>query len=184
MTDLRKNVSFSAGFAILYVALYHVSSLVTPNQGFEGIASFFFLPAFVRLLGFLLIGYWIIPALFVAGAYLSVTGAYDLGPGILNELTVTACTAVGGPFGVFIASRIGGLRSSLVNLTPTRLLGLSIGCSAGNAIFYRIGLEIVGTHKTGLANDLYVFCGDFIGTWAIIYLIKSLMTFYSYSRRA
>lgn len=182
MRDIPKQIALCACFAFFYIALYHASGLIIAPQGFEGIASAFFLPAFVRLLGFLLIGYWIIPALFVAGEVLSVTGAYDLGPGMVSELTVCACTAVGGPFGVFVASRIGGLRSSLDNLSPARLLGLSIGCAAGNAIFYRVGLEFAGIDKVGFANDLYVFCGDFIGTWAIIYLIKSFMTLYSYSR--
>jgi len=184
VSNLPKKIASSVCFAALYVTLYYVSALVSQPQGFEGVASYFFLPAFVRLLGFLLIGYWIIPALFVATSVLSLTGAYDLGPGVAAELVVTAFISVGGPFGVFVAGRIGGLKPSLDNLTPLRLLGLSIGCAAGNAVFYRIGLDFAGIDKVGFINDLYVFCGDFIGTWTIIYLIKSLMTFYTYSRRA
>jgi len=184
VTDFIRKVLLCGAFAILYVALYYVSGLVSAPQGFDGVASFLFLPAFVRLLGFLLIGYWIIPALALGGAFLSLTGAYDLGPGVGMELVVTSCTAVGGPFGVFVASRLGKLQPSLQNLTPVRLMALSIGCAGGNAIFHRFGLTVVGMPHYGFALDFVIFLGDFIGTWTIIYLIKTLLTLYGYTRQA
>lgn len=184
MTDFIRKVLLCGAFAILYVALYYVSGLVSAPQGFDGVASFLFLPAFVRLLGFLLIGYWIIPALALGGAFLSLTGAYDLGPGVAMELVVTSCTAVGGPFGVFVASRLGKLQPSLENLTPLRLMNLSIGCAGGNAIFHRFGMMAVNMPHYGFAQDFVIFFGDFIGTWTIIYLIKTCLTIYGYGRRA
>ena len=184
MKSFTTNVSLGGGFAILYIALYFASELLAAPQGFKGIASIFFLPAFVRLLGFLMIGYWIIPALFVAGAFLSFVGAYGLGPGVAMELIVTAFTAVGGPFGVFVASRLGKLQPSLSNLTPLRLMALSIGCAAGNTLFYRFAMDVVGMVPSSFEQDFVVFFGDFVGTWAIIYLIKMLLTLYGYSRRA
>lgn len=183
MTALVRTTALCGAFAALYVVLYHFSSLISASQGFQGVASALFLPAFVRLLGFLLIGYWIIPALFLGGAFLSLTGSYDLAPGVTVELVMTAFTAVGGPFGVFVASRVGRLQPSLENLTALRLMGLSIGCAAGNAVFHRMAIEVVGITPGNVQQDFVIFFGDFVGTWVIIYLIKTVLTLYGYARR-
>lgn len=184
MTELPRKTALCGTFAVLYVGLYYVSGLISAPQGFEGVASALFLPAFVRLLGFLLIGYWIIPALYIGGVFLSLTGAYDLGPGIEREVVVTAFTAVGGPFGVFIASRLAGLKASLANLTPLRLLGLAIGCAAGNALFHRLGMEVINLAPSEYKQDVVIFFGDFVGTWVIIYLIKTILTLQGRIRRS
>lgn len=171
-------MAISAGFALLYVVLFYVADMLAGVQGYNGIASIIYLPAFVRLLGFLIIGYWIIPALAIAGAFLSITGAYDLVPGYAAEMTIATFTSVGGPFGVFVASRLGNLKPSLSNLTPLRLLGLSVGCAAGNTVFYVLALRFVGIQGAGAEDVAVIFAGDFIGTWTIIYLIKTFLTLY------
>lgn len=170
-----------AAFALLYVSLYEVSGWISGNQAVAGIASIFFLPAFVRLLGFLIIGYWIVPTLFVAGLCLTAAGAYNLAPGHSAELIVTAFTAAGGPLGVAVAASLGKLEVNLSNLTPLRLLALSAACAAGNAIAYQIALQLAGLQYPTFADIIAVFLGDFVGSWAIIYLIKGLLTAYGWS---
>lgn len=168
-----------AGLWLLYIALWHLSDVFASVQGVDGVASVFFLPAFIRLLGFLIVGYWVIPTLFLASVFLSVTGGYDLGPGLVPELIIASFTSVGGPFGVFLASRMANLKPSLSNLTPLRLLGLSIGCAAGNAIFHYFAWVVIGDNTFLPLRYFSIFFGDFVGTWAIIYLIKTLLTVYS-----
>lgn len=173
-----------AGFWLLYIALYHLSDVFASVQGVEGLVSFFYLPAFIRLLGFLIVGYWIIPTLFAASVFLSITGAYDLGPGLAPELIIAAFTAVGGPFGVFLASRLANLKPSLSNLTPLRLLCLSVGCAMGNAVFHYFAWVVIGDCTFSPVRYFAIFFGDFVGTWAIIYLIKTGLTLYTCSSRS
>ena len=184
MTGVAGRIWSCAAFTLLYVSLYHLSALVSGPQDTGGLASLFFLPAFVRLLGFLIIGFWIIPALFFDAAFLSLTGAYDLGPGNSAELVVAAFTAVGAPFGVFVVSWIEGLKPSLVNLTPLRLLGLSIGCAAGNAAAHYVSFLALGLEPPAANVFFTFFLGDLIGTWVIIYLIKIVLTVYGRSIRS
>lgn len=89
----QHNAIFSVIFTFLYVALYYLSDWMVGNQALGGIASLIFLPAFIRLLGFLVIDYWIIPALFVAGLF-----CVDLGLGLSGKVVVSAFLSVGGPF--------------------------------------------------------------------------------------
>jgi len=159
-------------FALAYVLLFYLSGALVGNQTIGGIASLVFLPAFIRLLGFLVVGYWIVPALFLAGAYLSVTGAYDIAPGLYAELLITGATAVGGPLGVAIVSRWTKLETTLANLTPFRLLALSFGCSLGNAFFHHLAMVSLGLSKGISAGTVSILIGDMVGSWVIIYSIK------------
>lgn len=164
---MRYNAMFSVVLTCLYVALYCLSDWMAGNEALGGVAGLFFLPAFVRLLGFLVVELWVVPTLFVAGLF-----CVDLGVGFAGKAVVSSFIAVGGPFGIFIVSRLCKLKPSLSNLTPLRLLWLSAGCSLGSSIFYHIGLDAVGVGEYTPQNHFYVFAGDMVGTWVIVYLIK------------
>jgi hypothetical protein len=166
-----KTAASGVGFAALYVSLYQLSGLISGNEAFGGVASAFFLPAFVRLLAFLIIGYWSIPALFVAALI-----CVDLGLGLDARIIVAAFLATGAPLGIAFVMRAIDLDLSLSNLTPGRLLWLSIGSSMGNTIFYQIGITLAGVRTHGPLDDVVTFVGDTAGTWAIIYLLKLALT--------
>lgn len=171
-----KTAISGAAFAALYVSLYQLSGAISGNEAFGGFASAFFLPAFVRLLAFLIIGYWSIPALFVAALI-----CIDLGLGTDAKIVVAAFLAVGAPLGIALTMRVVKLDLALSNLTPARLLWLSMGSALGNTIAYQAGLSIVGFKPHGLLADAVTFIGDTAGTWAIIYLIKVALTLFGRS---
>ena len=170
------------GISLGYVALYFISGIVAGTQTVAGIASVFFLPAFVRLLGFLLIGMWVAPALFLTGTFLVLAGSYDLGSGFTAELIVTLVTAFSGPAGAAAVARFCALKPNLENLTPSRLLALSIGCSGANTIGYSLTLELLGLSHLESYLFSSIFVGDMIGTWVIIYAIKLILDLYRTTR--
>ncbi len=151
----------------LYVALYHVSEALIDQEVVGGVASLLFLPAVVRLLGFLLVDFWIIPALFLAAL-----ACVDLHLAWPDRIVVSAFLALGGPLGTAAVAAFSGLKPSLSNLTPRHLLGLSIGCSLGSALAYNLSLALVGIENLGLRTQLATFIGDSVGTWIAIYAIK------------
>jgi len=136
----------------------------------------FYPPAFLRLLAFLLLGYAAIPALFLAQLW-----GVDFGLNQSEIIIVSAFLAVGGPLGVDLATKVTSLKSSLSNLTPSRLLVLSLACAIGNAIFMRIGLSIVDYEKSKTPDYLSIVIGDTAGTWVMIYLIKTALTLFGRS---
>jgi len=172
-----RDIATAGIFALLYVVLFHISDALVDNMSVGGMASLLFLPAFLRLLGFLIVGLWIVPALFVAGCWLVLTGAYDVGPGYRVDLLITAFTAIGGPLGVAVAARLSRLQPDLANLTPLRLLALSFACSAGNALFHHASLRLSGVVEGPSLATLAIFAGDMLGTWVIIYAIKTGLRF-------
>jgi hypothetical protein len=172
-----RTIATAGMFGVLYVILFHISDLILDNVHFGGFASLLFLPAFIRLLGYLMVGPWIIPALFLASYLLVVTGAYDIAPGNDVEHLVSASTAIGGPLGVAVASRLARLQTNLANLTPLRLLALSFACSAGNALFYYASLRLTSLGAEPASSIFAIFAGDMLGTWMIIYVIKLAVDF-------
>jgi hypothetical protein len=127
-------------------------------------------------MAFLLLGYAAIPALFLAQLW-----SVDFGLNQSEIIIVSAFLAVGGPLAVGLASKATSLKSSLSNLTPLRLLVLSLACAIGNAMFMRIGLSIVDFEKSKMPDYLSIVIGDTIGTWVMIYLIKGALTLYGKS---
>lgn len=175
---MRYSAMFCVALTCLYVALYYLSDWMAGNEALGGVAGLFFLPAFVRLLGFLVVEFWVIPALFVAGLF-----CVDLGLGFAGKAVVSSFIAVGGPFGIFVVSRLCKLKPSLSNLTPLHLLWLSAGCSLGSSIFYHFGLDAVGVGEHALRDHFYVVIGDMVGMWIVIYAIKMVVDFVANVRR-
>ncbi|MEY4670910.1 MAG: hypothetical protein RLZZ415_789 [Pseudomonadota bacterium] len=163
------------GFATAYVALYHLSGFLIENQFFANAVSFLFLPAFIRLLGYLVIGLWITPALLLAGIVLILKGTYDLGAGIATELAVTLATAISGPALTHLAARLMQLKPNLETLSPSQLLALSVACSLGNALALGSTLWLMVPHSVERFLFTPIFLGDMLGTWLVIYTIKLLL---------
>jgi len=167
-------VNFAAFIVILYVSLYYLTGRLVTDDTPVAIASLLFLPAFARLLSVLVIGYWSIPALFIAGLF-----CVDLGLGLTDRIIVSAFLATGAPLAIAFASRLLLLQPTLTNLTPVRLLWLSLASSFGNMIFYNLGVALVGRGAFEPNVLATTFIGDALGTWAIIYVIKLALTAWS-----
>lgn len=150
----------------LYVGLFNLSGGQQANL-LLGTASPVFLPAFVRLFGVLVAGIWAIPALFIA-AFLCV----DFGLGPSERALVSLMLATGAPLAIMVTSRLMQLDPTLTNLTPMRLLVLSIASGLGNSLFYNFALFLVGIQTDPITGHVATFVGDVIGTWVIIYTIK------------
>lgn len=161
----------------LYVPLFFLSGVIADNQGGAGLVSLLFLPAFIRLLSFLLIGFWSVPALFIANMIVIGLGGYDLGPGTAAETLLALMSAIGPALGAAVTCAACRLEPNLANLNGKRLLLLSLGASAGNAIALGLGHYALGTPGLHLGVPLIIMFGDALGTWAVIYLLKGLLTF-------
>ncbi|MEN9717759.1 MAG: hypothetical protein RIQ99_637 [Pseudomonadota bacterium] len=183
--DLSKPL-LAIAISILYAGIYR---LFQSSGLYHHLISFnpwlFYPPAFVRLAAFLLIDFWAIPALFLAGLC-----CIDFGMSTAGIAIVSAFCAVGGPLGTDIAAKFVTLNSDLSNLTSLRLLALSLGCAVGNAAFLKMGLLAARYQPSSLyasmadptgPNYIAIVIGDTIGTWVMIYLIKTVLTLYDKS---
>lgn len=169
--DFRSTALTAMLLAAVYIGLYRLNVLIMGDTAFGGLASLVFLPAFVRLLAVLLIGWWSIPTLFVA-AWFCVD--LDLDPG--SQFIVATALALGAPLAIQYTRRDTGLHSTLSNLTGQRLLLLSFASAFGNGVAYHLGLLLVGGTPGLTSSFPATILGDTVGTWAVIYALKIILT--------
>lgn len=160
----------AAVICCLYIILYKVNVLIMGSDDFGGIASLVFLPAFIRLLGFLLIGYWTIPALFVAAWF-----CVDLGLDPISQFIVALSLSIGSSIATGEVSRAIDLNLTLANLTGAKLLILSLASATGNAAAYYFGLSLVGAEANSSSTFYATILGDTLGTWIMIYGLKGVL---------
>lgn len=161
-------IAASAG---LYIALYEATAVLQTVLHANKVAAMIFLPAFVRLLSFLLIGFWSVPALFIAALW-----CIDLGLAPFQQMVLAMFLAIGGPAGTYLATRQLGIASDLRDLSPGKLLILSLACGLGSSFAYHLGLSAIGFPDQSWMIRIATFTGDVAGTWAIIYIIKTALT--------
>ena len=177
MNDMEESIRYKVLMAVVFSLLYAVTYRLFQGMGiYHELISFnpwlFYPAAFLRLAAFLVIGYWSIPALFVAGFC-----CIDFGMNLSGIAIVSAFCAVGGPFAVYMAAKAISLRPSLSNLTPSRLLLLSLACAVGNAVF------MVNYETSKMPDYASIIVGDTLGTLVMIYLIKMGLTGWGRSLR-
>ena len=180
---MESGIQNKALLTILFSLLYAGTYRLFQGMGiYHELISFnpwlFYPPAFQRLAAFLIIGYWSIPALFIAGFC-----CIDFGMNLTGIAIVSAFCAVGGPFAVDMTSRAISLKPSLSNLTPSRLLILSLACAVGNAVFMKLGLSLANYGKSHIPHYFSIIVGDTLGTWVMIYIMKTGLTVWGRSLR-
>ena len=93
--------------SLVYVGLWFVVEAGSTFWEVDGLADLAFFPAFVRVLGFLLIGLWIIPSLFLAFVILTLSGAMIYqGLELPQQLVLGVLIASGGPLALALIRRV------------------------------------------------------------------------------
>lgn len=151
--------TYAFGIFVSYVLLYRLNDFLIGNTVFGGVASILFLPAFVRLLGFLLIGPWTIIPLFFA-ALICVDLGFDFG----EQIVVAMALACGSQIALIFANRASGLNPTLDNLTVGRLLLLSFASAVGSSAAYNGALILAGHSGATVSTMFIALAGDALGT--------------------
>ena len=161
---------------LAYVALWLPVGLGADLSGLGEIVSVPFLPAAVRIIGFLLIGLWIIPFLLIAFGILTFSGAIAY-PGLTTTglVVLGLIVASAGPVAMALVTRLASLRRDVIDLGWRDLSLLCAVCAAGNALSYSAGLVIVGASRPSASLAPAIFLGDFMGGLIVLGLAALLL---------
>ncbi len=161
---------------LAYVALWLPVGLGADLSGLGEIVSVPFLPAAVRIIGFLLIGLWIIPFLLIAFGILTFSGAIAY-PGLTTTglVVLGLIVASAGPVAMALVTRLASLSRDVIDLGWRDLSLLCAVCAAGNALSYSAGLVIVGASRPSASLAPAIFLGDFMGGLIVLGLAALLL---------
>ena len=172
MKNIWTQFSVAVITALLFLATLALNQWIFSELEFVRGVNWIYLPAGVRLLCTLLfaeagvVGLFVVSWLVCNFYFFPDDGLRALAGGIMATLA---------PYGTYCAARKWmGLGRSLSDLTPRRLLWLSVIYGLSNALLHQAWSVVIGD---GFQLDelLVMILGDFSGTLIVLYVFKALL---------
>ncbi len=158
--------------AALYFSFFRLNDYAFQAFELHAGANWVFLPAGLRLLCTLMfggagaIGLWIASLLIVAADFTEID--------IITSLVSTVVSA-GAPYLVYRLALSAGMPDTLVQLTPKRLMQLSVAYAFANALLHAAWYALRDIHPDFIGGFVTMFVGDLIGTLVVLYAMKILL---------
>ena len=172
MPHVRQHLAMIAATIVLFLAMLALNSWLFLRFEYAPGINWVFLPAGMRLLCLLLFG-----ASGAIGLLLVSLGVNFLlfFPGDPQRSLVGAVVAAAAPYLVYRLAQLQfGLRPSLTNLTPLRLLACALAFAVAGPLLMHVYFALRGQHDHLLRGFLVMAAGDFNGTLIVLYLAKGL----------
>ncbi len=158
--------------AALYFSFFRMNSYAFQMFELHAGANWVFLPAGLRLLCTLVfggagaIGLWIASLLIVVSDFIEVDTITAL---------VSSVISAGAPYLAYRLALRAGMPDTLVQLTPKRLMQLSIAYAFANALLHSAWYALRDIHPDFIGGFVTMFVGDLIGTLVVLYAMKTLL---------
>jgi hypothetical protein len=171
-STLRLNLALILATLLLHGTMMLLNELFFRRAEFLQGIGWIYLPAGTRLLCTLLFGGAGAVGLLISG-WTACYWYYFPGDA-LRATTGTFAGAIGPYLVYLVARREYGLKASLTNLTPKRLLLCAAACSVASPTLHHIWFALHGDGH--LLPGFMVMCiGDFAGTLVVLYTAKGLL---------
>lgn len=173
MAQLPLHTVMVAVTMVMFVLSLAVNEWVFTGLEFTKGINWVYLPAGVRLLSTLLFGASGAVGLLLVSWLVSFFYFFPDDP---VRAFAGGILAAAGPYLTYcVAQRLYGLQASLSNLTPQRLLLLSVGCSVASPALHHLWFFASGTSPNLIPGFLAMFVGDLSGTFIVVYTMKMLL---------
>lgn len=163
----------TAVVAGLWVLLFYINDLLLPFFEHSILASWIFLPAFLRLAAVMVLGWRAISGLFVGSLITSELLHHEYTSEINLEIALLSSLV---PWLAYAATRrMLNVNANLATLRPYHLLIFSATCSLTTAVAHSMLYTYHGIVDNFTGQFVPMVTGNFIGTVIVLYLIKSIL---------
>jgi hypothetical protein len=173
MSQYKLHLAMAAATVTLFVAALLVNELVFPHLSFAPGINWIYLPAGVRLLCTLLFAEAGAVGLLLASWLVCFFYFFPNDPvrSIVGGILATAA-----PYLVYRgAQQVFGLRASLTNLSPKRLLYCALAFSLASPLLHHLWFALYEHRPDLLSSFLVMALGDFGGTLVVLYGAKFIL---------
>lgn len=173
MSNLRLHTVSVLGTALVFVlSLWANEEIFTHSEFVRGV-NWIYLPSGVRLLGTLLLGADGAIGLLAASWLVDFFYFFPQDPIRAFAGGIIATVA---PYAVYrLAREWYGLKASLSNLTPKRLLILAVAYSVANPLLHHIWFALHGDTQNFVERFFVMVAGDLAGALIVLYIAKALL---------
>ncbi|MBB3261059.1 hypothetical protein F4827_005966 [Paraburkholderia bannensis] len=173
MGSLRLHLWSILGTVLVYLLTLWVDELLFLHSGFPRFVEWIYLPTGIRLLSTLLLGMDGAIGLLIAALLVDFCHYFPHDP---VRAIAGAIISSAGPYAVYrLALERYGLKATLANLTPRRLLVLAFAVAFTNATLHHIWFALAGATPDLLESYSMMFGGDLLGALILLYIIKGLL---------
>jgi hypothetical protein len=173
MGSLRLHLWSISGTVLVYLLTLWLDERLFLHSGFPRFVEWIYLPTGIRLLSTLLLGMDGAIGLLIAALLVDFFHYFPHDP--VRAIAGAIISSVG-PYAVYrLALERYGLKASLVNLTPRRLLVLAFAVAFTNATLHHIWFALAGTTPNLLESYSMMFGGDLLGALILLYIVKGLL---------
>lgn len=175
MPQFRLNLSMVVATNIMFILMLVVNEWLFTQSEFARGINWIYLPAGMRLLCTLLFGEAGAIGLLIVSWLVCF---FYFFPGDFVRSFMGGVLAAAAPYLVYrLAQQIYGLRASLTNLTPRRLLICIVAYSVASPLLHHIWFFLHGDTNQIMEGFLIMFIGDLMGTLMVVYTMKILLSF-------
>lgn len=173
MGSLRLHFWSITGTVIIYLLTLWLDELVFVHSTLPSFADWIYLPTGIRLLSTLLLGVDGAIGLLISGL---IVDFFHYFPNDPVRAIAGAIFSAAGPYIVYrLALECYGLKASLTNLTPKRLVVLAVAVAFANSTLHHVWFALTGNTQNWLKDYCTMFVGDLLGALILLYIFKGLL---------
>ncbi len=173
MGSLRLHFWSVTGTVVVYVLSLWLNEEIFRHTEFLNGINWIYLPTGIRLLSTLLLGVDGAIGLVLSG--LIVDFGYYFPHDPVRAIVGAIFSAIG-PYAVYrMALERYGLKASLTNLTPKRLLVLALAVALANSTLHNIWFGLTEKTPDLLESFCTMFAGDLLGALILLYICKGIL---------
>ena len=176
--SLLQKLAAILSVALIWLGAFRLNELMFTALAYSQVANWIFLPAAIRILSVLLLGY--------TGAIGLMLGAYlTLAPELSAEHSLFLAISSGlAPLAaLWLCRRLFTIAPDLAGLRPWHVVILSLANAAANSIILNSYLASVGQLRGHIVQVMTIFVGDVLGTALVLLLLSTLLAAFVPPRR-
>jgi len=158
----------------LWVSLYTLNDWMFDHWSFSAHVSWIFLPAALRMIAVLLLG-WVGAAAIFFGSLMTCFFVAEL-TNVSHMLIISGLSALAPTLALLLCAHFFGVNADLAGLSARKLLLLSVLAASFTAGLHNIHFSAVGYVDAIGDSILAMFVGDLVGTLVVLYAAKWLVT--------
>ena len=169
VTTLQK-LAIILSVALLWAGAFRLNAAMFNAFEYSQLANWIFLPAAIRILSVLLLGYTGALGLML-GAYLTLLPSAPL----LHNIFLAISSGLAPLAALWVCRRLFPIAPDLAGLRAWHVLMLSLANAAANSIILNSYLASVGRLQGQWVQIMTVFVGDVLGTALVLLLLSTLI---------